>query len=81
MQKHYDIAVIDAGSGGLVVTASAKRAGLSVAVLEKNKIGGKCLHTGCVPSKTFINDAKVYSAAKKTSSFGLPSFEENKLLN
>lgn len=76
MQKHYDVAVIGAGSGGLVAATSAKRAGLSVALLEKNKIGGECLHTGCVPSKTFINSAKVYAAAKKTNAFGLPSFVE-----
>ncbi len=74
MKKQYDIAVIGAGSGGLVAATSAKRAGLSVAMIEKNKIGGECLHTGCIPSKTFINSAKMYAAAKKTSSFGLPSF-------
>ena len=76
MQKHYDLAVIGAGSGGLVAATSAKRAGLSVALLEKNKIGGECLHTGCVPSKAFINIAKVYSSAKKTNLLGLPSFVE-----
>ncbi len=76
MQKHYDLAVIGAGSGGLVAATSAKRAGLKVALLEKNKIGGECLHTGCVPSKTFINSSKVYSSAKKTKSLGLPSFAE-----
>ena len=76
MQKHYDLAVIGAGSGGLVAATSAKRAGLSVALLEKNKIGGECLHTGCVPSKAFINSAKVYAAARKTNLLGLPSFVE-----
>ncbi|MBI1938958.1 MAG: NAD(P)/FAD-dependent oxidoreductase [Ignavibacteriales bacterium] len=81
MQKHYDIAVIGAGSAGLVAATSAKRAGLSVALLEKNKIGGECLHTGCVPSKTFINSAKVYATAKKTNSFGLPSFVEKDKLD
>lgn len=75
--KQYDTAVIGAGSGGLVAATSAKRAGLSVAMIEKNKIGGECLHTGCVPSKTFINSAKIYAAAKKTISFGLPSFIQN----
>lgn len=76
MQKHYDIAVIGAGSGGLVAATSAKRKGLSVVLIEKNKIGGECLHTGCVPSKTFINSSKVYSMAKKTNMFGLPLFIE-----
>ncbi|MBI3124031.1 MAG: NAD(P)/FAD-dependent oxidoreductase [Ignavibacteriales bacterium] len=76
MKTHYDLAVIGAGSGGLVAATSAKRAGLSVALLEKNKIGGECLHTGCIPSKTLINSAKVYTAAKKTNAFGLPSFVE-----
>lgn len=76
MIKKYDLVVIGAGSGGLVAATSAIRAGLSVALLEKNKIGGECLHTGCVPSKTFINSAKLYVAAMKTNHFGLPSFKE-----
>jgi pyruvate/2-oxoglutarate dehydrogenase complex dihydrolipoamide dehydrogenase (E3) component len=76
MKKYYDIAVIGAGSGGLVAATSAKRAELKVALLEKNKIGGECLHTGCVPSKTFINSSKVFSSVKKTKSLGLPSFVE-----
>lgn len=75
MRKKYDLAVIGAGSGGLVAATSAKRSGLAVAIIEENKIGGECLHTGCVPSKTFINSAKLYAAARNTSKFGLPVFD------
>ena len=60
--KHYDIAVIGAGSGGLVAALTANRLGLRVAMLEKNKIGGECTHSGCVPSKTFISSARLYHA-------------------
>lgn len=77
MIKEYDLAVIGAGSGGLVAATSAKRAGLKVALLEKNKIGGECLHTGCVPSKTFIHSAKLYASINKTIHYGLPLFKEN----
>lgn len=80
MNKKYDLAVIGAGSGGLVAATSANRAALRVALIEKNKIGGECLHTGCVPSKTFIHSAKLYAAVKKAENFvrQLPdSFNEN----
>lgn len=64
MTKKYDIIVIGAGSGGLVAATSAKRNGLKVALLEKNKIGGECTHYGCVPSKALLNSAKMFEATK-----------------
>ncbi|TFH48090.1 MAG: FAD-dependent oxidoreductase, partial [Lysobacterales bacterium] len=70
--KHYDFAVIGAGSGGLVVATSALRRGAKVALLEKNKIGGECTHAGCIPSKTLLNSARVYQAFKNAASLGLP---------
>jgi pyruvate/2-oxoglutarate dehydrogenase complex dihydrolipoamide dehydrogenase (E3) component len=75
MNNDYDLAVIGAGSAGLVAATFAQRAGLKTVLIEKNKIGGECLHTGCVPSKTFINSAKIYASAKNTVQFGLPSFK------
>ncbi len=72
--KKYDLAVIGAGSGGLVAALTANRKGLKVALLEKNKIGGECTHSGCVPSKTFISSARHFNQMKNAQSFGLPAF-------
>lgn len=73
--KQYDIAVIGAGSGGLVAALTAKRRGLRVAMLEKNKIGGECTHSGCVPSKTFISSARLYHAMQQAETHGLPKVD------
>lgn len=58
IKKQYDIVVIGAGSGGLTAARTAAQFGATVALLEKHKIGGDCLHTGCVPSKSLIKVAR-----------------------
>src|SRR5262249_35911158 len=60
-----DICVIGAGSGGLSVAAAAAAFGVSVVLVEKNKMGGECLNTGCVPSKSLI------AAGKHARAFGV----------
>lgn len=71
MEK-YDIAVIGAGSGGLVVALEAGRRGARVALLEKRKVGGECTHFGCVPSKTLLASSRLYHATTETEAYGLP---------
>lgn len=73
--KEYDIAVIGAGSAGLVAATTAHRLGSKTIMLEKNKIGGECTHYGCVPSKALINAAKAYRALGKSSKLGLPKVD------
>lgn len=73
--KNYDIAVIGAGSGGLVAALTARRRGAHVALIERFKIGGECTHFGCVPSKTLISSARLYQAMKKTEKHGLPKVD------
>jgi len=73
--KHYDIAVIGAGSAGLVAALTANRRGARVAMIEKNKIGGECTHSGCIPSKTFIHSANMFHAMKHAESVGLPGVQ------
>ena len=70
--KSYDLAVIGAGSAGLVAATTAHRLGLKTILIEKNKIGGECTHYGCVPSKALINSAKAFHAFTKTAELGLP---------
>ncbi len=71
MSKHYDVVVIGAGSGGLSAALHAHRRGANVAMLEKDKIGGDCTHTGCVPSKAFLHAAHTFHAAQDLASLGL----------
>jgi len=56
--KDYDIIVIGAGAGGLVVATGAARANKRVLLVEKGKFGGDCTNYGCIPSKTLIAEAK-----------------------
>jgi pyruvate/2-oxoglutarate dehydrogenase complex dihydrolipoamide dehydrogenase (E3) component len=70
----FDIGVIGGGAGGLTVTAGAAQLGAKTLLVEKeNKLGGDCLHFGCVPSKTLLKSAYVYHLMKNSRNFGLPS--------
>jgi pyruvate/2-oxoglutarate dehydrogenase complex dihydrolipoamide dehydrogenase (E3) component len=66
-----DICVIGAGAGGLSVAAAAAAFGVSVVLVEKGKMGGDCLNTGCVPSKSLIAAAKHARAIAQAEGFGL----------
>ena len=66
-----DICVIGAGSGGLSVAAGAAAFGVPVVLIEKGKMGGECLHTGCVPSKSLIAAARHAHAIAGAKAFGL----------
>jgi pyruvate/2-oxoglutarate dehydrogenase complex dihydrolipoamide dehydrogenase (E3) component len=66
-----DICVIGAGSGGLTVAAAAAGFGVPVVLIEKGKMGGDCLNTGCVPSKALIAAAKHSDAFAQAKSFGI----------
>lgn len=65
--KKYDFIVIGGGAGGLVAAAGAAQFGAKVALIERNRLGGDCLWTGCIPTKTLTNEAKkVYDAFEAT---------------
>ena len=71
-----DLVIIGGGAGGLVVASVAAQLGLKVTLIEKEeKLGGDCLHYGCVPSKTLIHAAKVASLMRRGAEFGLPAIE------
>jgi pyruvate/2-oxoglutarate dehydrogenase complex dihydrolipoamide dehydrogenase (E3) component len=72
--KNYDLCVIGAGSGGLVAATTGNRLGLKTVLLEKNKIGGECTHSGCIPSKALIAAAKAYQTSKDAPRYGLPAY-------
>ncbi len=56
--KKYDLIVIGGGAGGLSISSGAVRFGLKTLLIENDKMGGDCLWTGCVPSKTFLHEAE-----------------------
>jgi pyruvate/2-oxoglutarate dehydrogenase complex dihydrolipoamide dehydrogenase (E3) component len=69
--EKYNVVVIGAGSGGLVVAAGATGLGARVALAEKHRMGGDCLNTGCVPSKALLAAAKAIQHAREGGRFGL----------
>jgi pyruvate/2-oxoglutarate dehydrogenase complex dihydrolipoamide dehydrogenase (E3) component len=66
-----DICVIGAGSGGLSVAAAAAAFGVPVVLVEKGRMGGDCLNTGCVPSKSLIAAARRARVSRSSASFGI----------
>jgi pyruvate/2-oxoglutarate dehydrogenase complex dihydrolipoamide dehydrogenase (E3) component len=70
-----DICVIGAGSGGLTVAAAAAAFGVSVVLIEKARMGGDCLNTGCVPSKALIAAARHVRAIREARDFGVVAGE------
>ena len=77
-QFDYNLVVLGAGSGGLVSSYIAAAVKAKVALIEKDKMGGDCLNTGCVPSKALLRSAKMLSYAKRAKEFGfiVKSIEE-----
>ena len=69
----YNMVVIGAGSAGLVSSYIAAAVKAKVALIEKHKMGGDCLNTGCVPSKALIKSAKILSYAKHAKTYGFDS--------
>ena len=75
-QYDFDIGVIGGGAAGLTVTAGAAQLGAKTLLIEKeHRLGGDCLHYGCVPSKTLIKTAHVYHEMKNARKYGLPHTE------
>jgi pyruvate/2-oxoglutarate dehydrogenase complex dihydrolipoamide dehydrogenase (E3) component len=67
----YDLIIIGAGSGGLTAAAFAVQLGAKTALVEKNRIGGDCTWTGCVPSKALLKVAKVAHEIRTAHRYGI----------
>jgi pyruvate/2-oxoglutarate dehydrogenase complex dihydrolipoamide dehydrogenase (E3) component len=70
MKDTYDLAIIGGGAAGLIAAPFAVQLGARVAFIEKDRIGGDCTWTGCVPSKTLIKSAKVAYQMRTADRFG-----------
>lgn len=75
MADRYDLVIVGMGSGGLVSAEFAVSLGLKVAVVERARVGGDCLWTGCVPSKALLASAKAAATMRHGDRYGLPSYE------
>ena len=66
-----DLVILGAGSGGYACALRAAELGKSVVLIEKGKLGGTCLHQGCIPTKALLHAAEVADSAKESSHFGV----------
>jgi len=69
----YDIVVLGGGSGGYACALRAAELGKRVALIERAKVGGTCLHKGCIPTKALLHSAEVADQARESESFGVRS--------
>jgi dihydrolipoamide dehydrogenase len=69
--QQFDVVILGGGTGGYVAAIRAAQLGLKVAVVEKDKVGGTCLHRGCIPSKALLKSAEAYASLAKMKEFGV----------
>ncbi|WP_182897325.1 dihydrolipoyl dehydrogenase [Microbispora sp. H10830] len=67
----YDIVVLGGGSGGYACALRAAELGMNVVLIEKDKVGGTCLHRGCIPTKALLHAAELADQAREGESFGV----------
>ena len=68
---HYDIVILGGGSGGYACALRAAEFGKRVALIEKDKVGGTCLHRGCIPTKALLHAAEVADSSRESEKFGV----------
>lgn len=71
MVLNFDVVVLGGGSGGYACALRAAELGLRVAMIEQDRVGGTCLHRGCIPTKAILHAAEVADAARNGSRFGV----------
>ncbi|MED3561637.1 dihydrolipoyl dehydrogenase [Bacillus xiapuensis] len=71
MAQEYDLVILGGGTGGYVAAIRASQLGLKTAIVEKGKLGGTCLHKGCIPSKALLRSAEVYATSIHSEDFGV----------
>ncbi|OYD09804.1 dihydrolipoyl dehydrogenase [Paludifilum halophilum] len=75
MADNLDLVVLGAGPGGYVAAIRAAQLGMKTAVIEKEKVGGVCLHKGCIPSKSMLRSAELYHEMKHSEDYGITAQE------
>ena len=69
----FDVLVLGGGSGGYAAALRASQLGLSVGLVEESKVGGTCLHNGCIPTKALLHAAELADNAREGSKYGVQS--------
>src|SRR5689334_24353431 len=75
MPDDFDLVVLGGGPGGYAAALYGASAGLSVAVVEEQRVGGTCLHRGCIPAKELLQTAEVLRTIRGSSEFGVTAGE------
>ncbi|MGE3992032.1 dihydrolipoyl dehydrogenase family protein [Pseudorhodoplanes sp.] len=81
MSERFDLCIIGGGSGGLSVAAGAAQMGAKVVLVERGRMGGDCLNTGCVPSKALIAAAQRAQSIRDSDGFGISGAPPNVLFD
>ena len=73
--EEIDLLVIGGGTGGYTAAIRAAQLGLTAAIVEADKVGGTCLHRGCIPTKTWLHSAEVLTQTRNAATFGVETAE------
>ncbi|CAB4689164.1 MAG: dihydrolipoyl dehydrogenase [Actinobacteria bacterium] len=72
-EHNFDVVILGGGSGGYAAALRSAQLGKSVALIEKDKLGGTCLHRGCIPTKALLHSAEVADVVRDSAHFGINS--------
>jgi dihydrolipoamide dehydrogenase len=70
-EQTFDVVILGGGSGGYAAALRSVQLGFSVVLIEKNKLGGTCLHVGCIPTKALLHSAEVADVARESAKYGV----------
>ena len=70
-EQNFDIVVLGGGSGGYAAALRAVQLGFTVGLIEKGKLGGTCLHVGCIPTKALLHSAEVADVSRESAKYGV----------
>ena len=69
--EQFDVVIIGGGPGGYASALYGANAGLRIAVVERDRVGGTCLHRGCIPAKEFLETASIFRSVAGAKEFGV----------
>jgi dihydrolipoamide dehydrogenase len=72
-EQNFDLVVLGGGSGGYAAALRASQLGMTVGLVEKGKLGGTCLHVGCIPTKALLHSAEVADVTRESAKYGVTS--------